>query len=104
VRYIFCRRTPYCDKHGTPESLKEHGRIVAEAAVLDGADFRHSVAAPEITVVELAAAYLDFAEGCYRKNAIPTPSFVLGAFGSPSLDRRDSTAVGLLLQKEALER
>jgi hypothetical protein len=63
-------RVHYCGKYGTPESLEEYGRLVAEAAA--------QVTAPALiapptafTLVELAAAYLDLAEGYYVKDGQP---------------------------------
>ena len=64
-------RCHYLGAHGSPESLAAYGRMLAELAVAPAAP---PSTAAEITVVELAAAYLDFAEGYYVKNGVPTPT------------------------------
>jgi integrase len=63
----------YCGDHGTAKSKQEHGRLVAELAASSGGVVP-GVPASQFTVVELAAAYLDFALGYYRKNGRPTRS------------------------------
>ena len=64
----------YLGSYGSPKSKEAYSRFIAELAV-------NPVAAPsltaqpvDITVVELAAAYQDFAEEYYRKNGVTTPT------------------------------
>jgi len=61
----------YVGRYGTDESKAEYGRLIAELAVTP---VPLPVATSDLTVVELIAAYLDFAEGYYRKNGQPTRS------------------------------
>ncbi len=66
-------RVVYIGDFGSAESKQEYGRLVAELAATSG------VATPTpsqstITVVELVAAYLDFAKSYYQKNGQPTRS------------------------------
>ena len=64
-------RVRYLGPHGSPESLEAYGRLVAELAALPPLS-PANLAMPGLTVVELAAAYLDFAEAYYRKGGVPT--------------------------------
>ena len=59
-------RVRYLGPHGSPESLEEYGRLVAELAASPAVS-DHPIPAG-LTIVELGAAYLDFAEAYYRKN------------------------------------
>lgn len=62
----------YLGKHGTPESRE---RYAAEIRKLDlpAPEYKPTEPpGPGYTVIELAAAYLDFAEGYYVKNGKPT--------------------------------
>ena len=61
-------RVHYIGKYGSPESRAEYGRLVAEIAVAPVANVDRKLPQAALTVVELAAAYQDFAEGYYRKN------------------------------------
>ena len=61
----------YVGQYGSADSKQEYGRLIAELAA------QPTTALPtargsDLTVVELCAAYLDFAEGYYRKNGRPT--------------------------------
>ena len=71
LAYVRIRgRVRYLGKYGSPEGKEEYRRALAE---LDA-----NPAAPppsegrELTVLELCAAYLDFAEGYYVKDGRPT--------------------------------
>lgn len=59
----------YTGGYGTAESKQEYGRLAASSgcAVSTGS-------ASQVTVVELVAAYLDYAEGYYQRNGQPTRS------------------------------
>jgi len=59
-------RVRYLGPHGSPESLEEYGRLVAELAASPAVPDHPAPAG--LTIVELCAAYLDFAETYYRKN------------------------------------
>lgn len=63
----------YCGDHGTDESKQEYGRLVAELAASSGSAVS-AVPTSGLTVFELVAAYLDYAEGYYQKNGQPTRS------------------------------
>jgi integrase len=56
----------YTGDYGTAESKQEYGRLVAELAASSGSALPAS-SATGITVVELADAYWQFAQGYYRK-------------------------------------
>ena len=62
----------YLGPHGSPESLEEYGRLVAELAASPAVPPASFALPGGLTVVELAAAYLDFAETYYRKGGVPT--------------------------------
>jgi len=70
-----CGKVVYCGEYGTDESKREYGRLIAEYAVrpVDAATKKPD-AASDLTVVELIAAYLDYAQGYYQKNGVPTRS------------------------------
>ncbi len=65
-------RVVYCGEHGTAESLKEYGRLIADLAANPSAPAKLSVAAGAIFVVELADAYYQHCEGYYQKNGQPS--------------------------------
>jgi integrase len=69
-------RRHYIGRWGSPASKERYARFVAELAVKPAAAVptTPTTPAPEITVVELCAAYLDFAEVYYRKDEAPTRS------------------------------
>ena len=69
-------RRHYLGKWDSPESKERYAAFVAELAVCPTAATPLPLTTPasQITVVELCAAYLDFAEGYYRKNGQPTRS------------------------------
>jgi hypothetical protein len=56
-------RRHYLGKWDSPESKQRYARSIAELAATPAA-LQPVIPASELTVVELAAAYLDFAEGC----------------------------------------
>lgn len=59
----------YCGKHGTPESMTEYARLIAEhaaGAVLTSDKIASGAA--KITVGEIVVGYLTFAKSYYRKN------------------------------------
>ena len=60
----------YLGRHGSPESLAEYGRRVGEWMA---GGRRLDSAASDLTINELLVAYLEFADGYYRKNGKPTP-------------------------------
>jgi hypothetical protein len=66
----------YLGKHNSPESLELYRRILAEMAASPvSATPAAGSALPkaaELTVMELAAAYLDYAEAYYVKEGKPT--------------------------------
>jgi hypothetical protein len=65
----------YFGKHGSPESREAYGRFLIEwEARRAGAPLPLPEPSVELTVVELCAAYLDYAEGYYRKHGQPTRS------------------------------
>lgn len=70
-------RRKYLGKWDSPASKEAYSRFVAELAASPAAVDRLTPltpAAPQLTVVELAAAYLGFAEGYYQKHGQPTRS------------------------------
>jgi hypothetical protein len=56
----------YLGEYGSPESKEAYGRVVAEMAT-NPAKVPSSKADTGLTIVELSALYLDFAQGYYRK-------------------------------------
>ncbi len=68
-------RDHYLGPHGTSESRERYDRLLAEWLVQ-----RHTPppapVRPAITVVELLAAYLKFAESYYRRDGVPTSEYV----------------------------
>ncbi len=65
----------YLGKWNSPESKEAYGRFLIEwEARRAGAALPLPEPSEELTIVELCAAYLDFAEGYYRKNGRPTRS------------------------------
>ena len=66
----------YLGKYGTPQSKELYARAVAELAVRPAAVSSQTPAAKptDLTIVELAAVYLDFAEAYYQKDGQPTRS------------------------------
>jgi len=64
----------YLGKWNTQASKERYAAFVAELAISPAAVVVPSAKAPAITVVELVAAYLDFAQGYYQKNGQPTRS------------------------------
>ncbi len=62
----------YLGKHGTPESRERYAAEIRKLDLPAPAYKPVQAPGPEYTVVELAAAYLDFAEGYYVKNGKPT--------------------------------
>jgi integrase len=67
-----CGKVVYVGVYGTAESKAEYGRLVAEHAVQPSTAVPIGPSPADLTVVELCAAYLNFAEGYYRKNGRPT--------------------------------
>lgn len=69
----------YLGTFGSQQSRAEYDRIVAEWLAngrrLPGSD-SNSVASQSLAVVELAAAYLQYAKVYYRKNGQPTSSLI----------------------------
>lgn len=67
-------RRHYLGKWDSPKSKERYAAFVAELAVCSTAatSLPHTAPVSQITVVELAAAYLDFAKGYYQKNGRPT--------------------------------
>src|ERR1035437_7208248 len=63
----------YVGQYGSANSKEEYGRLVVELAASGGTAIP-SASATGLTVVELIAGYLDYAEGYYRKNGQPTRS------------------------------
>ncbi len=62
----------YLGSYGSPKSKEAYSRFVAELAVNPIAQPSPNAQPVAITVVELAAAYQDFAEEYYRKNGVTT--------------------------------
>ena len=63
----------YLGKHGSPESKEAYTRFLIEwEARQAGAPPPLPEPGVDLTVVEICAAYWDFAEGYYRKNGQPT--------------------------------
>jgi hypothetical protein len=62
----------YLGKWNTQASKERYAAFVAELAVSPAVVVVPSAKAAAITVVELVAAYLDFAQGYYQKNGQPT--------------------------------
>ena len=64
----------YLGKWDSPKSKERYAGFVAELAVCPTAttSLPHTAPVSQITVVELAAAYLDFSKGYYQKNGRPT--------------------------------
>jgi hypothetical protein len=63
----------YLGPYSSPKSKERYSRFVAElAAQRTTTPIVTPTDRAGLTVVELAAAYLDFAEGYYRKNGAPT--------------------------------
>ena len=58
--------------YGSPKSKESYARFVAELAINPVVTPTPSAQPVAITVVELAAAYQDFAEEYYRKNGVTT--------------------------------
>jgi integrase len=58
----------YLGKHGSTASRIEYDRLVAEWL----SNGRNPIATGDLTVVELVAAYLRFADGYYRRDGVPT--------------------------------
>jgi integrase len=66
-------RRHYLGKWDSPKSKERYSRFVAELAVSPTMDpLPPTTPVTELTVVELCAGYLDFAEGYYRKNGKPS--------------------------------
>ena len=67
-------RRHYLCKWDSPKSKERYSAFVAELAVKPAPELPTTPAtfASELTVVELCAVYLDFADGYYRKNGKPT--------------------------------
>ncbi|MEN6558486.1 MAG: site-specific integrase [Thermoguttaceae bacterium] len=63
----------YCGDYGTAKSKAEYGRLVAEFSASSGCTVSE-VPVSGLTVVELVAAYLDYARCYYQKNGKPTRS------------------------------
>jgi hypothetical protein len=65
----------YLGKHGSSESKEAYGRFLIEwQARRVGVPLPLPKSSADLMVVELCAAYLDYAEGYYRKNGQPTRS------------------------------
>ncbi|MGA7702564.1 MAG: site-specific integrase [Thermoguttaceae bacterium] len=65
----------YLGKYGSPESKEAYGRFLIKwEARRAGAPLPLPKSSAELTVVELCAAYLDYAEGYYRKHGQLTRS------------------------------
>ena len=69
-------RRHYLGKWDSPKSKEAYARFVAELAVSPAATKALPLATPssEFTVVELVAAYVEYAQGYYRHNGKPTRS------------------------------
>jgi integrase len=70
-------RDVYCGRFGTPECEAKYHRTIAEWLAngrrLPGSGGENAAAGPDdLTINELALAYLEFADGYYRKNGEPT--------------------------------
>jgi integrase len=63
----------YVGQYGSAASKQEYGRLVAELAAQPSIELP-TIRGSDLTVVELCAAYLDFADGYYRKDGQPTRS------------------------------
>ena len=61
----------YLGPHGTKTSKAEYDRLVGEW-IAAGRPSRPPVQFSDITIVELAAAYQEFAQEYYQKNETPT--------------------------------
>ncbi len=64
----------YVGEYGTAESKAEYGRLVAELAASDGCQ-SPAVPAATLTIVELCAAYLDYADQYYRQQGRRTSQY-----------------------------
>jgi integrase len=63
----------YLGKHGTPASREAYGRAIAElGASPSKVAFSPPATQDELTIVELGAAYIRFANGYYTKNGRPS--------------------------------
>jgi len=71
ARVILRGRQIYLGRYGSPESREKYGRLIAEHAAR-GAASASTPTRENLLVVELAAAYWQFAEGYYRKDGKPT--------------------------------
>lgn len=65
-------RMHYLGAHGSPESKAAYSRLILEAASSPATVAPSAAPCDQITVVEILAAYQDFAEGYYLKNGKPT--------------------------------
>jgi len=73
ARVIIDGRHVYLGKHGSPESWEKYHRLIAERLACPGV--AASPAPPhdkDLTIIELIAAYWQFAEGYYVKDGRPT--------------------------------
>ncbi len=61
----------YLGTHGSAESQAKYGRLIAEW-MMSGSRAASTATGPDITINELILAYLQFADGYYRKNGRPT--------------------------------
>jgi hypothetical protein len=65
-------RRYYLGKFDLPESRERYARFVGELAVVPSDPAPPATTDPGLTIVELCAAYWDFAERYYVKNGRPT--------------------------------
>ncbi len=62
----------YLGVYDSPESKQEYGRLIAELAVQPAGSSDTPRQASGITVVEVIAAYVEYADGYYRKDGKPS--------------------------------
>ncbi len=72
ARVIIGGRHFYLGKHGSPESWEKYHRLIAERLACPSPLAASPVPACELTIIELIAAYWQFAEGYYVKDGRPT--------------------------------
>jgi integrase len=101
----------YLGKWDSPKSKERYSAFVAELAVspIAAATLPLATPVPKLTVVELCAAYLDFADGYYRRNGQPTRTIqgiraairaIKSLYGETPVD--DFSPIGLLAIQTSL--